>query len=110
MNKYQLYTLGGALLAATSLSGCAAKPDDHTSQRYFDQACTFASGAIAVGAPFLQRLPLGSDRRKAADSAIAVVQEACKTPLDVHDAAAVTQRIWDAAGRVLEVVASVKQS
>jgi hypothetical protein len=45
MNKYQLYTLGGALLTATSLSGTASAGTFGT---YNEAGSSFATGSIRI--------------------------------------------------------------
>ncbi len=48
MNKYQLYTLGGCLLAAASLSGCASDGSFASKARPVDKSATLEAVCTAI--------------------------------------------------------------
>lgn len=99
------YSVLYALAALLLLPGCAPKPVGVSEDQYrFDQACLWASGVTTTTEPLLQTLDLDADARLAVTSLMAFVKETCSRPLDVADSKAVTQRVWDAAGRVVEAV------
>lgn len=90
--------------AGTQLTGPAAK------QAEFDQACKYASGALAAAKPaipLVQGLLLarfGQDASTAFQVAIQVIQTGCGQPLDVTSPDAVIQRIYDAGGQIVALV------
>lgn len=129
MNKYQLYVLGGALLAATSLGGCVstagkALPPDATpaqvqaakaadAQASFDRACGWANGEVAATAkPYLPAISdyvtkkLGKEAGLAFSAFFVTITVACDPtkPLDINSAADITQRVYDAGGNVLKLI------
>lgn len=106
MNKYQLYTLGGLLMAVASLGGCAGNTVPPSAQANFDSACSFLKGTAATAKPLLPLVvaKLGPNGVLAIQTGLAAIDTTCSQPLDLSNSAAVTQRVWDIAGGVVEIV------
>ncbi len=98
-----------ALLLLSACAGVKPGSGPLTSQQYFDVACHYASDAVKVAKPFIPELGarLGPNGPAALGAAVAVIGTACANPLDISNAAAVTQRVYDAGGQIVALVVQV---
>jgi hypothetical protein len=95
---------------ATPAQVAAAKAQ--AAQANFDSACKWASGAVDTAGPLVPLLApkLGNDGTLAVQSFIAAVKTTCASPLDITNADAITQRIYDDAGQVIALVIKAQQT
>lgn len=108
-----------------SLSACATVPVDPNAtpdqvaaakkaqaQANFDTACKWADGAVSTAQPLVPLLAtkLGDDGTLAVDSLFTTIKTVCSTPLDITNADAITQRVYDSAGQVIALVVKAQQT
>lgn len=114
-----------ALILLPLAAGCVsahipanATPDQvaaakaQAAQANFDSACKWASGAVDTAGPLVPLLApkLGNDGTLAVQSFITAVKTTCASPLDITNADAITQRIYDDAGQVIALVIKAQQT
>lgn len=102
-----------AIFCLLVLAGCGTKPATQDSaQFYFDSACAFANKAIPLAEPLVPVITakLGDDGKLAVQSGLTFIKSACSKPLDITNAAAVTQRLYDVGGQILEIVLKAQQA
>ncbi len=98
------------IIAAVALASCASTPStatkDQQAQASFDQACKYGTGVVAVAKPLLPVIDgkIGRDARLGIRALFSAIDTTCSTPLDINNASAVTQRMYDAAGQVVALV------
>lgn len=103
----QKFTRFGGLLACTLLVACAAKPaETSNAQWYFDNACKFAMPVVETAWPLAPTYTkrLTTDQQLAVNSGLSAIAAICGTPLDLKNAAQITQRVYDIAGQIIEMV------
>jgi hypothetical protein len=94
------------LCIAVGIAACAGTSTPKTPQDYFDAACHWANVAM----PTVEKLEpavtvkLGADGQLAVQAGIAFVKSTCAAPLDLSNAAAITQRVYDTAGQIIALV------
>ncbi len=98
------------IAAVLLLSACASTGQPASRQAQFDQACKYGMGATEAIKPLmpviskLLEVKVGMEAVLALDSAFQTVRIACSVPLDVSNQADIVQRVYDAAGKVVELV------
>lgn len=98
------------LVLALALGGCVSKGTPPlTAQQKFDLACRYAdSPALEPAIPLIQGLLLakfGQEASLAFQGFVQTVKTTCGQPLDLSDSVAVIQRIYDAGGNIVALVA-----
>lgn len=124
MKQHHLISIAAAI-AALTVSACTtpqvasnATPADKSAakaaaiQADFDRACTYANGAIGVAGPLVPVIApkLGESGTLAVQSLIAAVKTTCGKPLDVNNADAIVQNVYDIGGQVIAIVLKSQQS
>ncbi len=104
MKIRHIIIVGGILIA---VAGCVtSQPGDTKDQERFDQACKYATGVVAAAKPLLPVIDpkIGRDARLGIRALFSSIESACSVPLDVSNASAVTQRIYDTGGQIVGLV------
>lgn len=105
------------LSAVLTLSACAATPGltpAQQTQADFTAACKYANGAWQVAQPILAtplvQAKLGATGVLAAKSFGVALTTTCGTPLDITNASAVIQNVYDIAGQVVALVITAQSA
>lgn len=100
-----------ALAIAAGLASCATGPGTGSSaQADFDRACKYANGVLSAAEPIIPiaqgliQAKFGNDSSLAFQSFVSTVKTTCGKPLDLANAAAITQRIYDAGGHIVALI------
>lgn len=75
-------------------------------QANFDAACKWADGAASTAQPLVPLLTpkIGADGSLAVTTLLTAIKTTCGQPLDVNNADAIIQRVYDDAGQVIAQV------
>lgn len=98
--------IAGAMLGL----GACANAQVNGDQAKFDRACGYANGVLSAGEPVipiaeaLLRARFGAEAGLAFTSFVETIRATCGAPLDISNAGAVIQRVYDAGGNIAALI------